>query len=158
MIKKIKFIVPGKPRPRKEPNISGKRFYSTNKAQYNKVAMHFKSQISPEAREELWRTEKDIFMGMIAVFSIPTILPKRLPQISRDDLKAGKLTMKRTRPDATNIFKGIEDALNGVAYKDDAVVHPLFQLRVYGDTPRTEVVLIVGNVQEVIDKPLIQLL
>lgn len=44
-----------------------------------------------------------------------------------------------TRPDASNIAKVVEDALNGVAYRDDSQIASLSVDKRYSLTPRVEV-------------------
>ena len=43
------------------------------------------------------------------------------------------------RPDCSNVLKGIEDALNGVAWVDDTQVGRVVVEKSYGDEPRTVV-------------------
>jgi Holliday junction resolvase RusA-like endonuclease len=43
------------------------------------------------------------------------------------------------KPDLTNTIKGIEDALNGLIWKDDAQVVDLVLGKWYADTPRAEI-------------------
>lgn len=45
------------------------------------------------------------------------------------------------KPDASNVVKGIEDALNGLVYKDDSQITRLHATKEYGDPPRVEIVL-----------------
>lgn len=45
------------------------------------------------------------------------------------------------KPDLSNIVKGIEDALNGIAYIDDCQIVDLHVMKFYSDEPRVEVVL-----------------
>jgi len=44
-----------------------------------------------------------------------------------------------TKPDCSNICKGIEDALKGVIWKDDSQVVELVVYKFYSDVPRVEV-------------------
>jgi len=46
---------------------------------------------------------------------------------------------KTSKPDATNIVKIVEDALNTVAWRDDALVTSLHVWKRYGETPRLSV-------------------
>ena len=43
------------------------------------------------------------------------------------------------KPDADNIVKAIQDALNGLVYKDDAYIVHLACQKFYSDNPRVEV-------------------
>jgi len=44
-----------------------------------------------------------------------------------------------TRPDASNVAKAVEDALNGVAYRDDSQITYFSVNKCYSLTPRVEV-------------------
>ena len=46
------------------------------------------------------------------------------------------------KPDIDNIIKAIQDALNGLAYKDDALIVRLGVTKLYSEIPRVEVSLI----------------
>lgn len=43
------------------------------------------------------------------------------------------------KPDGTNYAKGIEDALNGIIYKDDSQIVDLQVQKYYSDNPRVEI-------------------
>lgn len=46
-----------------------------------------------------------------------------------------------TKPDVSNIVKGIEDALNGVWYKDDSQIVEERLIKGYSDRPRVEIAM-----------------
>lgn len=46
-----------------------------------------------------------------------------------------------TKPDASNLAKAVEDALNGVCYRDDALIVRLVVDKVYALTPGVDVVI-----------------
>lgn len=50
-----------------------------------------------------------------------------------------KLVFPIKKPDSSNIVKGIEDAMNGVVYKDDSQIVELVVKKYYGDVPMVEV-------------------
>ena len=52
------------------------------------------------------------------------------------------LILPTKKPDTDNIAKAILDALNGVAYYDDAQVVELHVVKKYSDEPRAEVMII----------------
>ena len=71
---------------------------------------------------------------IIAYFPIPKSTSKK----KRDEMERG-LILPTKKPDTDNIAKAILDALNGLAYYDDAqVVHLEVQKR-YSNEPRAEV-------------------
>ena len=45
------------------------------------------------------------------------------------------------RPDEDNIVKAIQDALNGIAYKDDSQVYELYAIKKYGEEDRIVVII-----------------
>lgn len=46
------------------------------------------------------------------------------------------------KPDISNVIKSIEDALNGVAYKDDSAIVDIHGHKYYAEEPRVEVTII----------------
>lgn len=44
-----------------------------------------------------------------------------------------------TRPDASNVLKSVEDALNGLAYRDDSQIVEILVQKYYSRTPRVEI-------------------
>jgi len=78
--------------------------------------------------------ESELKMKITAVFEVPKSWSKKkqreaLP-ITEDILSA---MGKTTKPDLDNIVKSITDALNGLAYKDDAQITSLLAHKVYGE-------------------------
>ena len=69
-----------------------------------------------------------------AYFEVPKSKSKRFRE-------AALLDQERPtkKPDADNIVKAIQDALNGLAYKDDAYIVHLACQKFYSDNPRVEV-------------------
>ena len=82
-------------------------------------------------------TDQDrIYIRIIAHFAIPASVPKK----KRRDMEAGVLRPVRT-PDADNILKAVCDALNKVAYRDDAQVVDAQVSKYYSNQPRVELIL-----------------
>lgn len=80
-----------------------------------------------------------VAVRIVAVFPPPKATPKR------DAFRVFAETLpKATKPDADNIAKLVLDALNGLAWRDDAQVCDLSVRKVYGRTPRLEVVITFG--------------
>ena len=75
-------------------------------------------------------------MAVTAYFGIPKSTSKR----KASQMLSGEVRPLK-KPDSSNIVKCIEDALNKVAYHDDAQIVETAVSRVYGETPRVEVVL-----------------
>jgi Holliday junction resolvase RusA-like endonuclease len=64
--------------------------------------------------------------------------PKSVSKAQRAAMLAGRLR-PGTKPDGSNLAKAVEDALNGVAYRDDALIVRLIVDKVYADTPGVDV-------------------
>jgi Holliday junction resolvase RusA-like endonuclease len=68
-------------------------------------------------------------------------VPKSAPKKKREQMLLGEIR-PLTKPDNSNILKGVEDALNGVAYIDDKQIcdHDGIH-KFYSENPRIEVTL-----------------
>lgn len=85
------------------------------------------------------RLDGPVFLAITAYMPIP----KRATKADRAAMEAGaRLPMKR--PDADNIAKVCMDALNGLAYHDDAQVIGLSVLKRYGE-PHVEINIMGGD-------------
>ena len=67
--------------------------------------------------------------------------PKALLTKKRLPLVIAELWQKLTKPDIDNVAKLIMDALNGVAWKDDALISDLIVRKRYSMTPHTDVLI-----------------
>ena len=65
-------------------------------------------------------------------------IPKRTSLRKQELMKAEKLR-PTVKPDLTNIAKSIEDALNGLAYRDDSQIVESHIRKYYSDVPRVYV-------------------
>lgn len=66
--------------------------------------------------------------------------PKSMSKTRRAAALAGDV-MPTTKPDLDNLVKSIKDALNGVAYRDDAQISRLSARKLYADQPRAIITL-----------------
>lgn len=64
--------------------------------------------------------------------------PASFSKRAREQARAGNIR-PATKPDASNILKAIEDALNGVVWVDDRQIVDLIVSKAYDDEPRVEV-------------------
>lgn len=87
-------------------------------------------------------------LSVEAVFGVPKSWNKKL----RDAALAGDLGYTG-KPDADNILKLVMDALNGVAWVDDAQVHPERPVRRYGEPERVEVIVEEVQAADVVKSP-----
>ena len=68
-------------------------------------------------------------------------IPKSMPRYKREAALAGKLR-PTTRPDVSNVLKGVEDALKGLWYVDDSQIVGYGELgKWYSERPRIEVTM-----------------
>ena len=68
-------------------------------------------------------------------------IPKGMPKYKREAAKAGTLRPV-TKPDVSNVLKGVEDALKGVWYKDDSQIVGFGVLgKWYDERPRIEIMM-----------------
>ena len=65
-------------------------------------------------------------------------IPKSTSKIRREMMLKGQINPTK-KPDTDNIAKCALDALNGIAYYDDAQIVSLLVTKSYSDTPRTEI-------------------
>lgn len=75
-------------------------------------------------------------MMILAYYPIPKSTSKK-----KRALMAKRLVLPTVKPDADNVAKAIKDALNKLAYRDDAQIAELVVLKLYDPTPRVEVLV-----------------
>ena len=123
------FTVPGRPQGKGRPRFSGGRVHTPKKtADYERrVAME---AIAGGVR----MIDGAVSLMIVATFRAPTRLPRRVRQEMEDcgAPHTGHL-------DCDNIAKAIADALNGVAYRDDAQVALLSVVKIHGPEPGVSV-------------------
>lgn len=131
----IKFTVPGKPvgkqRPRFSRTYTGVRTYTPQKTQEyeNLVRISYRAV----SKEKL----KGAISATIYGYFEP---PKSISKKQREQMLKGDISYIK-KIDSDNLAKSILDALNGVAYDDDAQVCLLIVQKLYAETARVEVVL-----------------
>lgn len=128
----IRFVVYGDPIPKARPRFGQGRAHTTKrtKTQEEKIAL--------------------VYAGAYGNFCFGEKIPLRLVadfyiKIAKSDtkrVKEGKLSgdiRPTPRPDSDNLVKCVQDALNGVAYRDDSQLVEVVARKWYSDVPRTEV-------------------
>jgi Holliday junction resolvase RusA-like endonuclease len=126
------FEVPGEPVGKGRPRFTrtGHTYTPKKTTDYEKAVREAFRDAHP-GHEPL---EGPLSMEVYAFFSVP----KSWPAKKREDALCGKL-LPTGKPDASNVLKAVEDALNGYAYKDDSLItDPSVQKR-YSSRPRVEV-------------------
>ena len=66
------------------------------------------------------------------------LIPKNTSKVKREKMLKGEL-LPAKRPDFDNLAKGITDALNGLAFKDDNQIVEAHIYKRYGDPQKVEV-------------------
>lgn len=137
MVVLIKFTIPGEAtaqgRPRAGKTKTGKtRMYDPQKSKdYKSYVRLVASQYMPKNQ-----LEGQISMHLKIYRQIPKSMTKKLRKASIEEIHR-----PITKPDCSNIAKGIEDALNGLIYKDDSQIVDLHVSKFYSENPRVEVVI-----------------
>ncbi len=135
----LKIIIPGEPTAQGRPRfttISGHAVaYDPPKSKNYKA---FVKMLGENAvKKQGWQLfDLPIEMRLKAYLSVPKSKSKKFREQA---LKGAERPTKK--PDCSNIVKGIEDALNGVAYLDDKLIVKSVIEKWYSDSPRVEVCL-----------------
>jgi len=128
------FVVPGDPQGKGRP-----RAARMGKAKFVRVYTP-KETVDYENRIRLFFTERNmaatpiegpVSMTIYAYFAIPRSVSKK----KRAAMIAHEIAPTK-RPDIDNIIKSFADALNGLAYKDDAQICHVACSKAYGETPQ----------------------
>lgn len=134
-MKILAFTVPGNPAGKGRPRFTRfGRAYTPPKTEHyeNLVKLAFR-----QAYPDWMPTEQPIEIIMRAYFEIPHSWSKKKQE------KARQMRILYTKkPDTDNVSK-IKDALNGIAYKDDAQVFADHAFEFYADNPHLEIEIIV---------------
>ena len=126
------FVVPGEPVGKARPRFTRKgHAYTPKKTSDYEATVRNAFRVAFPGHEPY---AGPLAMEVFAYFSVP----KSAPAKKREAMLTGA-TLPTKRPDGSNVLKGIEDALNGIAYDDDSqIVDDSIQKR-YGSEPRVEV-------------------
>jgi Holliday junction resolvase RusA-like endonuclease len=126
----INFTVPGEPRGKGRPRFSkyGGHTYtdSETRAYENKIVAYYRKSCGG------FRFPDSAFVSVDIVAYLP--IPKSATKAQQAAMESMKVLPSR-KPDTDNIAKAVLDALNGVAYKDDARVVDIRTRKYYGAVP-----------------------
>lgn len=138
-LRSIKFTVPGEPVGKARPRFSRKtgRTYTPKKTTDYEHLIAYTFMQNFDGFKPL---EEPLEVTMHAYFSIPKSWTKKKKQQAYDGI-----LLKTTKPDTDNIAK-VKDALNGLAWKDDAQIVREHVYKAYSDNPRLEIEIEVLNV------------
>ena len=134
----IKFTVPGEPvgkgRARAFRNKAGgvTMFTPERTRSYEAIVR----SIAAEAMWSMAPIEGPVAMHLRAYFSAPKSLKKADKELARrEELPVTK------KPDASNVLKAVEDAMNGIVFKDDSQIALATVSKSYSEKPRVEVTI-----------------
>lgn len=129
------FTVPGEPRGKGRPRFSKSGHTYTDsetRAYENKIIAYYRKACGA------LRLPDTSFLSVDIVAYLP--IPKSATKAQRAGMEAGTILPSR-KPDVDNIEKAVLDALNGIAYKDDARVCRTSCAKFYGAEPRLEITI-----------------
>lgn len=129
-MRKIEFYVCGEPQGKARPRVIGRHAYTPEKtvAYENRIRLAYKAAAHGAPPAEKGST---LQIAITAYYAIP----QKASRAIRDLMQAGTIRPTR-KPDVDNIGKVVLDALNGIAYHDDAQVIELVVGKYYDQNPR----------------------
>ena len=138
-MQKLKFEVPGSPIGQGRPKFSTinghAKAYDPEKSRNYKAYVKL---LATQAMKEQGFTMIDgpCCLDILACFEVPKSKSKKFRQAA---LEGRERPTKK--PDIDNIVKALQDALNGLAYKDDSSIVFLSVAKCYSEVPKVEVIL-----------------
>lgn len=133
----IEFSIPGAPVPKGRPRttrINGFMSFYTPQA-----TRAYEKTVATLARAAMGSEkpfEEPVSLWLTAYLPIPASWSKA----KQSKARAGDLR-PQTKPDLDNVIKAVSDAMNGIAYTDDALVVALIATKYYAEIPRVEVLV-----------------
>lgn len=114
----VNIYIPIRPKPAPRPRV-------TRNGTYNpKEYTDYKRDIAIIAKTKVKLTSKPVSMHLDFFFKFPKSWSKK---------KIEDTKFHVARPDLDNLQKGVKDALNGIAYKDDSQVWSIQAKKQYSD-------------------------
>lgn len=137
---KLMFEIPGSPIGQGRPKFStinghAKAYDPEKSRNYKAYVRLLATQAMKEQGFEM--IEGPCSLDILAFFEVPKSKSKKFREAALSGLE-----YPTKKPDIDNIIKAIQDALNGLAYKDDALIVKLGVVKLYSEIPRVEVSLI----------------
>lgn len=129
----VEFTIPGVPVAKGRPRVmkNGHSYTPEKTILYENLV---KTEYEIQTEGHRFPDDAQLHMSIIAFFPIPkSASKKKKEQMENLDI------MPIKRPDTDNIAKGISDALNEIAYKDDSQIVMLTVAKYYANEPRVEV-------------------
>ncbi len=140
------FVIKGIPKPKQSFRYShrpgkdgGKGFVQRYQSKEVKDAeADVKTQVLSQLPEDF--VPYDCPLSLKAKFVFP--FTKSFSKKKLRQAEAGKIFYKDTKPDITdNLMKGLCDAMEGIVFINDSRVCKVSSEKVYGDTPRIEILI-----------------
>lgn len=131
---KIQFTIPGTPVAKARPRVTrtGHAYTPKKTSDYEKLVKVY--AIKTMTEHGLKPTEEAIRLDVQAFFQIP-----KSWSLSKKKNAAYGVLKPIGRPDADNCIKAVQDAMNGIVYKDDSQIVELIGGKHYSYEPRVEV-------------------
>ena len=134
------FVIEGKPQAQLRPRVT--RYGAYTPAHVREHANRVKSAALRAVEDQDWQCEDGMYeLNIRFVFHVPESQRRKTEMV--------KTRPRVKKPDLSNLVKQIEDALNGIAYPDDAQVVRLEAAKwdVYPDVSpeRTEISVVRSN-------------
>lgn len=134
-MKHIQFFVAGIP-----GTAGSKKFVGMSKAgrgiivdSSGKKGKDWRNLVASTGQEAFY--ERDPFTGPLALY-VHFVLPFRKSDLRKDGTpKPSAPHHHTTKPDATKMLRAVEDALTGIAWKDDAQIARQIVTKTYGAKP-----------------------
>ena len=139
-MQKLMFEIPGSPIGQGRPKFSTINGHA--KAYDPEKSRNYKAYVRLLATQSMKDSgftmiEGPCCLSIDAYFEVPKSKSKKFREAALSGLE-----YPTKKPDIDNIIKAIQDALNGLAYKDDALIVRLHTVKLYSEIPRVEVSLI----------------
>ena len=131
------FTIPGEPKGKGRPQFSTKGGYAraiTPEATANYENLVKLSFLQAHGKAEPYAKDVPLVAKITAFFPIPQSASKK----KQAAMEAGEIVPTK-KPDTDNIAKIVLDALNGLAYYDDAQIVVLSLQKAYSTKPRVDV-------------------
>jgi len=129
----MRIIVPGKPIAQARPRFYRKGNYVGT---YNPQATEAGLWLSKAYEQVTDRFEGPLRLHMAFIMPIPKAWSKK----QRAQL-IEKTAYHNKKPDIDNLIKFVFDCLNGMAWKDDSQIAVIYALKLYGENPKTEIII-----------------
>lgn len=130
----MRFEVLGKPQGKQRARVTTRGGYAMaytpeKTATYENLICLTYMSVKGSGQSPLW--DVPLVVNITAYYEIPKSFSKK----RHGEALSGSL-LPRVKPDMDNVVKVVCDALNGVAYRDDAQVVEIHARKLYGDTPK----------------------